>query len=174
MSIRSFVPATEFFVLSLALGLAGCGDIVRAVLENDSQPPVKNEAGLNKLGQELGGVLQKGDHAAAYALCSAQLKSRQSEEQFTAEVKNQWQLQTEGARPVKFEFEPWMPAEDEFDEWEGMPKNIKYKELLGIVSMTFGLEVEDEEIVRGFRLDAVVVDEAGQPKIAYIEIHEAY
>jgi len=161
-------------VLLALLPLAGCGDVMRAVLEDNSQPPVKNEAGLKKLGQALGDALQKGDHAAAYAHCSAQLKSRQTEEQFTAEVKNQWQLQTDGARPVKFEFEPWMPMEAEFDEWEGMPKSIKYRELLGIVSMTFGLEVEDEEIVSGFDLDAVVVDEGGQPKVAYIEIHEAY
>jgi hypothetical protein len=164
----------SLLVLSAALALAGCGDVMRAVLEDDSQPPVKNEAGLKKLGQALGDALQKGDHAAAYALGAAQLKSRQTEEQFTAEVKNQWQLQTEGARPVKFEFEPWMPAEDEFDEWEGMPKNIKYKELLGIVALTFGLEVENDEILSGFGVDAVVVDEGGQPKIAYIEIHEAF
>ena len=174
MALRWFVPSAWFFVLSLAIGLAGCGDIVRAVLEDDSQPPVKNEAGLNKLGQQLGGVLQKGDYAAAYALGAAQLKSRQTEEQFTAELKNQWQLQSEGARPVKFEFEPWMPAEDEFVEWEGMPKNIKYKELLGIVSIKFGLEVENEEILSGFGVDAVVVDEGGQPRIAYIEIREAF
>jgi len=174
MALRWFVPSAWFFVLSLAIGLAGCGDLMRVVLEDDSQPPVKNEAGLNQLGQALGGVLQKGDYAAAYALCSAQLKSRQTEEQFTAELKNQWQLQSEGARPVKFEFEPWMPAEDEFVEWEGMPKNIKYKELLGIVSITFGLEVENEEILSGFGVDAVVVDEGGQPRIAYIEIREAF
>jgi hypothetical protein len=67
-----------------------------------------------------------------------------------------------------------MPFEEEFDEWEGMPKDIKYSAVLGIVSMSFGLEVEDEEIVSGFDLDAVVVDEGGQPKVAYIEIHEAY
>ena len=115
----------------------------------------------------------KEDHAAAYALAAAQLKGRQTEEQFTAEVKNTWQLVTEGARPLKVEFEPWMPFEEEFDEWEGMPKDIKYGQLLGIVSLEFVLEIEDEEVVRSFRADAVVVDEGGQPKLAYLEIHES-
>ena len=166
--------SASLLVLSSTLGMTGCGDLMRVVMEDNSQPPVKNEAGLMKIGQQLAEALQKGDHAGAYALCSSQLKGRQSEDQFTTEVRNQWQLQTEGARPQKFELDPWMPFEDEFDEWEGMPKDIKYSAVLGIVSMSFGLEVEDEEIVSGFDLDAVVVDEGGQPKVAYIEIHEAY
>ena len=174
MIARILQHTISLLVFSAAVALSGCGDIVRAVLEDDSQLPVKNEAGLKKLGQQLGEALQKGDHAAAYALGSSQLKGRQTEEQFTTEVKNEWQLQTEGAKPLKFEYEPWMPHEDEFNEWEGMPKDIKYKELLGIVTMTFALEVEDDEIVSGFNLDAVVVDEGGQPKIANIEIHDAY
>lgn len=159
-------------VLALAPA-AGCGQLLDAVLEDDSQPPVKNEAGLNQLGKQLGVALQKQDHAAAYALAAAQLKGRQTEEQFTAEVKNRWQLVTEGARPLKYELEPWMPHQDEFDEWEGMPRDIKYSQLLGIVALEFALEIEDEDVVRSFTADAVVVDEGGQPKLAYLEIHEA-
>lgn len=152
--------------------LAGCGQLLDTLLEDNSQPPVKNEAGLNQLGKQLGDALQKPDYAAAYAMAAAQLKGRQTEEQFTAEVKNRWQLVTEGARPLKFEFEPWMPFEDEFDEWEGMPRDIKYSQLLGIVALEFALEIEDDEVVRSFTADAVVVDEGGQPKLAYLEIHE--
>jgi hypothetical protein len=158
-------------VVALVL-LAGCGDVLQAVLEDDSQPPVKNEAGLMKLGKQFGEALQKPDYAAAYALCAAQLKSRQTEEQFTAEVKNRWQLETEGARPLRVGVEPWMPHQDEFDEWEGMPRDIKYSQLLGIVSLSFALEIEDDEVVRSLNADAVVVDEGGEPKVAYLEIYE--
>jgi hypothetical protein len=173
MSIRSFLQTLWFAVLSLVFGLAGCGDLMRVVLEGDAPLPVKNEPGVRKVGQQLGDALSKGDHTAAYALCSAQLKSRQTEEQFTAEVKNQWQLQSEGARPVKVEVEPWMPAAEEFDEWDGMPKNIKYAQLLGVAQIKFVLEIENEEIVRSFHADAVVVDEEGEPKVGYLEFYEA-
>ncbi|MCI0357526.1 MAG: hypothetical protein L0211_03450 [Planctomycetaceae bacterium] len=172
MAIRLSSVPLGLAILATASGLAGC-DAIRVALESDAPLPVKNEAGLLKLGKELGDVLTKGNYAAAYALCSAQLKGRQTEEQFTTDVKNEWHLQSEGARPVKFELEPWMPAEDEFEEWEGMPKDIKYSQLLGVVQMRFALEVEDDEVVRSFHAAAIVVDEGGQPKVAYIEIYEA-
>ncbi len=164
-----FIP----LVVAALVALTGCGDVLQAVLEDDSRPPVKNEAGLTKLGRLLGDALLKPDYAAAYALGAKQLTSRQTEEQFTAEVKNRWQLETEGARPLRFEFEPWMPHQDEFDEWDGMPKDIKYGQLLGIVTLSFALEIEDEEVVRSLDIDAVMVDEGGEPKVAYIEFYEA-
>ena len=170
---RILVASTGCALLWAVVGLAGCGDLLQAVLEDNSQPPVKNEAGLKKLGQQLGDALRKPDYAAAYSLGSAQLKSRQTEEQFTAEVKNRWQLETEGVKPLKFEIDPWMPHQDEFDEWDGMPKDIKYSQLLGIVMLSFALEVEDDEVVRSLDVDAVVVDEGGQPKVAYLEFYEA-
>jgi hypothetical protein len=165
-------PFVALVVVTL-VPLAGCGNLLETVLVDNSQPPVKNEAGLKKLGQQLGDALLKPDYAAAYALGAAQLKGRQTEEQFTAEVKNRWQLETEGARPLRFEFEPWMPHKDEFDEWEGMPKDIKYGQLLGIVMLSYALEIEDEEVVRSLDIDAVVVDEGGEPKVAYLEFYEA-
>jgi|GEM_PF-3803840 hypothetical protein len=173
MTLHLPTAALWFVFLCISVGLAGCGDLVRVVLEGDAPLPVKNEPGIRKVGQQLGDALSKGDHAAAYTLSSAQLKSRQTEEQFTADVKNQWQLQSEGARPVKVEVEPWMPAADEFGEWDGMPKNIKYAQLLGVAQIKFVLEIENDEIVRSFHADAVVVDEGGEPKVAYLEFYEA-
>ena len=169
------MPCRPFFlsIVVFASASAGCGDVMRAVLEDQPQLPVKNESGLKKLGQQLCEAMQKPDYAAAYALAAAQLKGRQTEEQFTAEMKNRWQLASDGARPLRFEFEPWMPDKETFDEWEGMPKDIKYSQLLGIVAMSFALEIEDEEVVRRLKADAVVVDEGGEPKVAYLEIQDA-
>ena len=162
-----------WFAVLLAPLAAGCGDLLQVVLEDDSELPVKNEPALKKLGQQLAEALQAGDYPAAYSLAASQLSSRQSEEQFAAEVKNRWQLETEGARSVQFTTEPWMPAEEDFDEWEGMPRTIKYGQLMGIVHLSFALELDGEEVVRSLDVDAVIVDEGGEPKLAYLEFYEA-
>lgn len=162
-----------WFAVLLAPLAAGCGDLLQVVLEDDSELPVKNEPALKKLGQQLAEALQAGDYPAAYSLAASQLTSRQSEEQFAAEVKNRWQLETEGARSVQFTTEPWMPAEEDFDEWEGMPRTIKYGQLMGIVHLSFALELDGEEVVRSLDVDAVIVDEGGEPKLAYLEFYEA-
>jgi len=162
-----------WFAVLLAPLAVGCGDLLQVVLEDDTELPVKNEPALKKLGQQLAEALQAGDYPAAYSLAASQLTSRQSEEQFAAEVKNRWQLETEGARSVQFTTEPWMPAEEDFDEWEGMPRTIKYGQLMGIVHLSFALELDGEEVVRSLDVDAVIVDEGGEPKLAYLEFYEA-
>lgn len=162
-----------WFAVLLAPLTVGCGDLLQVVLEDDTELPVKNEPALKKLGQQLAEALQAGDYPAAYSLAASQLTSRQSEEQFAAEVKNRWQLETEGARSVQFTTEPWMPAEEDFDEWEGMPRTIKYGQLMGIVHLSFALELDGDEVVRSLDVDAVIVDEGGEPKLAYLEFYEA-
>ena len=162
-----------YFVALAAVLFVGCGDLLQVVLEDDSALPVKDEAGLKKLGQQLAQALAAADYSAAYAMAARQLADRLSEEQFIAEVKNRWQLETEGGRPERFEIEPWMPAEDEFNEWEGMPKTIKYGQLAGIVQISFALELEGDEVVRSLTVDAVIVEEGGELKLAYLEFYEA-
>jgi hypothetical protein len=161
------------FAMFAAVLTSGCGGLLESVLEDNSALPVKDEAGLTKLGQEVGQALQSADFAAAYSLAAEQLKARQTEEQFTAEVQNDWQLGTEGVRPLKFDFELWMPYEEEFDELDGMPRTIKYSQLLGIVRLSFALEIEDDEVLRSLDVDAVVVDDGGEPKLAHLEFHKA-
>ena len=155
-------------LLPLLAMAAGCSDVLRIALDNEPEVPVKNEPGLTALGTQFGQAVQKGDFAAAYALCSSQLKARTPEEKFVTDLKNDWQLHSEGVRPQKIEVQPWMVLEDEFKEWEDMPKDIKYAQVAGLVNVDFGLQVEDDEIVTSVSTDLVVVEEGGQPKIAYV------
>ena len=156
-------------VLLLLLALAaGCSDVLRIALDDEPEVPVKNEPGLNALGTQFGQAVQKADFAAAYALCSSQLKARKTEEQFVTDLKNDWQLHSEGVRPQKIEVYAFMVLEDEFKEWEDMPKDIKYAQLAGIVTVTLGLHVEDDEVLASVATDLVVVEEGGQLKIAYV------
>jgi hypothetical protein len=159
-------------VLLPSLALAGCNTIVEAMLESDAELPVKNEPGLVALGTAFSDMLKAGDFAGAYGLCSSQLKTRQTEEQFVAEMKGQWQKLSGGVQPRTYDITPYMPYEDEFEEWEGMPKDIKYSALQGQITVMFATKLEDEEIVEGFDLDLFAVEEGGQLKVAYAEFYD--
>ena len=156
------------FLFPLLAIAAGCSDVLRIAMDDEQEVPVKNEPALTALGNQFAQAVQKGDFAAAYALCSSQLKARTSEEKFVTDLKNDWQLHAEGVRPQKIEVDPWMVPEDEFKEWEEMPKDIKYAQLAGLIHIRFGLQVEDEEIVSSILTDLVAVEEGGQLMIAYV------
>jgi hypothetical protein len=186
---RSFIGVHAMFhfsrpftLLSLLLaGIAanpGCGTIVRAILENDEELPVKNEAGLNALAQSFIAALDKKDYAAAYALCSKELKDRQTEEAFTAELKNNWDRLAKAAKPMHTEVTLYMPYKDELEEWDGFPKDIKYATLQGQITIEVGMTeipletAGDEPIYDGFDIDLFAVDDGGQPKIGYFEFYD--
>jgi hypothetical protein len=180
---RSFIGVHAMFhfsrslaVLSLLLAClaagSGCGQLVQTLLESDEELPVKNEAGLNTLAQSFITALDKKDYGAAYALCSKELKARQTEEAFTADLKNNWDRLAKDAKPQKTETILYMPYEDELEEWDGYPKDIKYATLQGQITVEVGMKVEDDEIVEGFDIDLFAVDEGGQPKIGYLEFYD--
>jgi hypothetical protein len=159
-------------LLACALAGAGCDILTRAVLEQDEELPIKNEAGLQALGQQFADAVKQGDFTAAYALSSRELKARQTEEEFVSDLKNNWQLHAKGSQPQATEIVLYMPYRDEFEAWEGISKDIKYASLQGQITLTFGLKVEDEEIIEGFDIDLFVVEEGGQPKVAYLEFYD--
>jgi hypothetical protein len=163
-------------VLSLCLALlvaaSGCGPIMHAILESDEELPIKNEAGLNALAQSFIAALDKKDYAAAYALCSQELKARQTEEAFTAELKNNWDRMAKDAKPQRTDITLYMPYKDELQEWDGFPKDIKYATLQGQITIEVGMKVEDDVIMEGFDIDLFAVDDGGQPKIGYLEFYD--
>jgi hypothetical protein len=170
---RPTVPASlaRALAAALALSVCGCDMVMNAILEEEAELPVKNEAGLRALAQQFDAAVQKRDFPAAYALCSSQLKARQSEEKFVSELSNQWALHSKGARPLRMEVELWMPYRDEFEEWEGMPKDLKYASLQGQVTLMVVMKEDEEGLTEGFDIDLFVVEDGGQPKIGYIEFY---
>ena len=61
-----------------------------------------------------------------------------------------------------------MPSQDELPDYN-LPADIKYDSLLGICTVMW--QQNDEE---GCEVDVVVVDEAGQAKIAHIDWDDEY
>jgi hypothetical protein len=161
-------------VLVCLLSAAGCNGLVRVLLESDEweELPVKNEAGLQELAEQFRQAVEGGDHAAAYALTSSHVKARQTEEQFAAELKGQWERHTKGTPPLKAEVELYMPHQEELEDWDGIPSDLDYTTLQGQITLLFAREVQGEEILDGFDIDLFVVEEAGQPRIAYLEFYD--
>ena len=166
------LPAVMWLCLALLVAVSGCGQLVQTLLESDEELPVKNEAGLNALAQEFIAALNKKDYAAAYALCSKELKARQTEEAFTADLKNNWDRLAKDAKPQRTETILYMPYQDELEDWDGFPKDIKYATLQGQVTIEVGMKVEDDELIEGFDIDLFAVDDGGQPKIGYLEFYD--
>jgi hypothetical protein len=154
------------------LALAGCSTAARVLFEDDNEPPVKNEAGIRAMAQQFGEAIQKEDYAAAYALLTAKRKEQQSLEQFTAEAKQQRQEYFGQYNPTELELTPYMPFADEYAEWSEV-SDIPYGQLLGMCDVTWQGPVTTPEGGEAQRfetyVDIVVVDEGGQPKIAYID-----
>jgi hypothetical protein len=153
--------------------LCGCDLLSGALVEDDFKPPVKNEAGIREVSQKFGDAILAEDYAAAYALTTSSLQARQSEEQFTAEAKEQRQAYFGELKPSESRLEPFMPFEDEFAEWASIPKDIRYRDLLGMCTITWNGEVVVAEgsppVPFETYLDIVVVNEGGSPRIAYVD-----
>jgi hypothetical protein len=153
--------------------LAGCDLVSQTLQEDDFEPPVKNEAGIRDVSQKFGDAILAEDYAAAYALTSTGLKARQSEAEFTTEARAQRQEYFGGLQTTRSDLEPFMPFDDEFADWENIPKDIRYQDLLGMCTITWHGEItvtegkppEPFEIY----LDIVIVNDGGKPRIAHID-----
>jgi hypothetical protein len=152
------------------LALAGCDAIVHTVLEDDEEPPVKNEAGVMAVGQQFGEAIWKENYAAAYDLLTTSRKSEQSLEQFTVDAKQQRQEYFGEMKPTSVGVEPYMLFQDEFAEWSNPPSDLTYDKLLGFGMVAWRFEGPPY----GAEVDVAVVDEAGQPKIAHIDWADEY
>jgi len=155
------------------LAVAGCGQLVDTLLETDeAELPVKNEPGVRATGQQFGDAIQKENYPAAYQLLTSSRRAEQSLEQFTASCKQQRQEYFGEYTPTKVDTYPYMPYQDELPDWEGLPADVKYDSLLGVCTVIWGQNSEEEPYVA--EVDVVVVDEAGQPKVAHIDWEDAY
>jgi hypothetical protein len=166
-------PRTWCWLMAGMVVLAGCDVASRALLEDEFEPPVKNETGIRDVSQKFGDAILAEDYTAAYALTSASLRAKQSVEQFIAEVQSQRQEYFGELKPTRSELEPFMPFEDEFADWESIPKDVRYQDLLGMCTITWHGEivVTDGQPPEPFEtyLDIVVVNDGGQPRIAHID-----
>jgi hypothetical protein len=166
----SFLAICAFFVGLFAF--AGCGGLVNTLLEDDEEPPVKNEAGVRAIGQQFGEAIQKENYPAAYQLLTNSRRAEQTLEQFTAKCKQQRQDYFEGVTPTQVDTYAYMPRKDDLPDWTGLPADVKYDSLLGVCTAIWSgepdLQLGETELYL-HEVDVGVVDEAGQPKIAYID-----
>jgi hypothetical protein len=166
-------PRNGYWLLAGVALLAGCDLVSQTLLEDDFEPPVKNEAGIREISQKFGDAIQAEDYSAAYALTSASLQAKRSKEQFIAEARAQRQEYFGELKPTRCELEPFMPFDDEFADWESIPKDIRYQDLLGMCTITWygEITVTDGQPPEPFEtyLDIVVVNDGGTPRIAHID-----
>jgi hypothetical protein len=161
------------------LALSGCGQILDTLLERDlEEPPVKNEPAVLVIGQQFGDAIQKENYPAAYQLLTSSRRAEQTLEQFAATAKQQRQEYFEQFTPARIKTEAFMLYKDFRSDWPQLPAEIKYDSLLGCCTVMWEAEGPDLQVgdteTYSIEVDIVVVDEAGQARIAYIDWQDDY
>lgn len=155
---------------ALLLAITGCGAVATILLEDFGNLPVKNEAGVLAVGQQFGEAIRKENYPAAYKLLTISRRADQSLEQFVSECKRQREQYFEGFTPAKVDTVAYMLHKHELPS---LPADFKYESLLGVCEVSWDVTLPDmpidDDVELAMGLDVIVVDEAGQPKIAHID-----
>jgi hypothetical protein len=173
---------TRLWFVWLAAALlvfAGCGQLLDRLLEEDyREPPVKNEPAVLSIGKQFGEAIQQENYPAAYQLLTNSRRAEQTLDQFTATCKQRRQEYLGEFKPSKVDTVAYMLLKEELADWPSLPTDLKYDSLLGVCEVSWQADGPDLQVGEtepySIEIDVVVVDEAGQPKIAHIDWADDY